>query len=38
LETEVLSIKAGVTEIRKDLNENRENTELHGEKAKKEVS
>ena len=38
LETEVLSIKADVTEIRKDLIEHRENTELHGGKVKKEAS
>lgn len=33
LETEVLSIKADVTEIRHDLNEHRNNTELHAKKA-----
>jgi hypothetical protein len=37
LEGEVLSIKADVTEIRKDMNEHRDNTELHG-RVKKEAS
>jgi len=33
LGTEVLSIKADVAEIRHDLNEHRNNTELHAKKA-----
>jgi hypothetical protein len=33
LETEVLSIKADVAEIRHDLKEHRNNTELHAKKA-----
>ena len=35
LETEVLLIKADVTEIRQDLNEHRNNTELHATKKEK---
>jgi hypothetical protein len=35
LDTELLTIKADVTRIRKDLNEHRNSTELHGERAKK---
>jgi len=38
LDTELLGIKADVTEIRKDLNEHRNSTELHGERTKKGAS
>lgn len=37
LESELLSVKADVVETRKDLNEHRDSTELHG-RAKKEAS
>ena len=38
LEGEVLSIKADVSLIRKDLNEHRDSTELHGARIRKEAS
>ncbi len=38
LDTELLTIKADVAEIRKDLNEHRNSTELHGGRTKKEAS
>ncbi len=38
LDTELLTIKADVTEIRRDLNDHRNSTELHGEKTKKGAS
>lgn len=38
LESEVLSIKATVSETRRDLNEHRDSTELHVGRAKKEAS